>query len=140
MIGADSAIQKAIYDALTASPELMALVTGVYDRVPQLDERQLDPSAAFPFVVVGDDDLLDWDTDTEVGQTAECEVSVWSRYSGRTQAKAIQDEIYNVLNRATLNVQGFHFVDCLYTQSRSDLQPDGKTVQGVSLFTVTVQR
>ena len=136
-MSAGNAVQAAIYQALTASAPLMAIVTGVFDNVPQLDERE-NPDASFPFVVIGDDDLNEDDTDTSRGFLVEAEVHAWSRKRGRKEIKEIQGLVYEALHRQALNVAGYHFVDCFFDESQTLLDPDGKTRHGVSIFHITI--
>lgn len=138
-MSAENAVQAAIYAALTGSAPLMAAVTGVYDHVPQLDDRT-PPDGGFPFVVIGEDDVDEDDTDTSLGFHIEAEVHVWSRYRGRKEVKDIQGLIYDALHRQVLAVAGYAFVDCFFDQSRTILDPDGKTRHGVSIFRVTITR
>lgn len=136
-MSAESAVQAAIYAALTGSAPLMAAVKAVYDNVPQLDERELADSD-FPFVVIGEDDIEGDDTDTSLGFQIEAEIHVWSRYRGRKEAKDIQGLVYDALHRQTLTVAGFAFVDCVFEESRTVLDPDGKTRHGISIFRVMI--
>ncbi len=136
-MSAESAVQKAIYDKLTASVPLMAAVTAIFDNVPQLDERE-DADADFPFVTIGEDDFDEDDTDTTLGFQAEVGVHVWSRYRGRKEVKDIQGLIYDALHRQSLDVAPFTFVDCLHEESRTEVEPDGKTRHGISIYRVTI--
>ena len=136
-MSAENAVQAAIYWALTASAPLMAIVTGVYDNVPHLDDRE-DADADFPFVVIGEDDVDEDDTDTSRGFRIEVEIHAWSRYRGRREIKQIQGHVYDALHRQPLNVAGYHFVDCFFDESQTLLDPDGKTRHGVSIFRITI--
>ncbi len=136
-MGAEIAVQTAIYNALTASAPLMAAIVGVYDDVPQLDERD-PPDDEFPFVTIGEDDVNEDDTDTSLGFSILAEVHVWSRARGRTQCKEILGLIYDALHRQTLTVAGFTFVDSLFDESDSDRDADGRTYHGFSTFRITI--
>ena len=136
-MSAANAVQTAIYQALTASAPLMVLVKGIFDNVPQLDERE-DPDARFPFVVIGDDDVNEDDTDTSRGFLVEVEIHAWSRKRGRKEIKEIQGLVYEALHRQTLNVAGYHFVDCFFDESETKLDPDGKTRHGISIFRISI--
>ena len=136
-MSAELAVQAAIYQALTASAPLMAVVTGVYDNVPQLDERT-DPDGIFPYVMIGEDDVDEDDTDTSRGFRIEVEIHAWSRFRGRREVKEIQGHVYDALHRQPLSVDGYHFVDCFFDEAETRLDPDGKTRHGVSIFIIRI--
>jgi len=107
----------------------------IYDHVPQ----NVDEKAKFPFVVIGDDTAVDFDTDDSVGSEATITIHAWSRQRGRLEAKNIQREIYNALNRHELDVDGRHTVDCIYEYAESILEQDGITRHGVIRFRITTE-
>lgn len=135
-MGMETALQQAIYDTLSNDAGVMALATAVYDYVPQPDDAG-DP-AKFPYVVIGDDTLNAWDTDTTTGADATITVHTWSRFKGRKEVKAIQGAIYAALNRATLPTTGYSFVTCHLVNSDSFVDSDGITQHGVQTFRVLI--
>lgn len=128
------ALQQAIYDQLTGDSTLMALVTGVYDDVPQAADSGA--SSAFPYVTIGEDIHQDWSTDTSLGDDATITVHTWSRYRGRKQTKQIQGAIYDALTRVNLSVTGYTMVAIDYVDEQSFVDTDGLTRHGVSTFRV----
>jgi hypothetical protein len=125
-------IQGAIYSKLTASSAVMALVTGVYDDVPQAAKSEDD--GAFPFIVIGDDDYLSWDTDTEVGWQCDFRVHIWSRYRGKKELLDIANAVHNALNRTATSTTGYHVLDINHVSTDSFVEPDGKTRHGILQF------
>jgi hypothetical protein len=119
-----SAIQAAIFARLST------LSTPVFDHVPQ--------GTAFPYIVIGDDTSIPWDTDTSLGTETTCTIHVWSRERGRKQVKAIMDAVYASLNRASFAIAGGVLIECLYEFSESFMDPDGLTRHGVMRFRLTV--
>lgn len=109
----------------------------VYDDVPFLPEGMAREN--FPYVVIGDDTLIPFDNDTNVGVDATLTIHVWSKYRGRKEAKDIQGEIYTLLNRASLTITGFKVVDILFEFSETFVEQDGITRHGVQRFRITVQ-
>lgn len=130
----DSALQTAVYTALTANTPLMAAVTGIYDGAPQSGDSQ-DP-ALMPYVTFDDDDAGAWATDDWSGGEVIVNLSVWSRYQGRKEAKDILGLIRSALDRATLSVAGYNFVTCDYQSSGVILDADGETRHGLIAFRV----
>lgn len=75
MIGAQ--LQKAIYEALTASP---AIAGGrVYDNPPA--------SPTFPYLTIGDEQVLDAGNSCAEGWEAFPDIHVWSRPATRSKAE-----------------------------------------------------
>jgi len=130
-------IQKAIYDALSGNSALASAVVAVYDNVPQ----PADTGAAsdFPYVTIGEDVLVPWDTDDSTGVDGSITIHVWSRTKGRKEVKTIQGLIYDVLHRADLAVTGYAFVTLEFDSAQSMLDPDGQTQHGVQTFRLVME-
>jgi len=119
-------VQRAIYQALTADPTLMGMVTGVHDHVDQ--------GSAYPYVVIGEDSAIEWDTDTEQGAESLLTIHSWSREKGRMQTKEIQEAIYEILHRKELTINNAVFYSLFWEFSDSFVDPDGETRHGVMRF------
>lgn len=119
-------IQKAIDKALKADTALMAAVTGVFDEVPQ--------GTKYPYVVIGEDTALQWDTGSSVGSESTLTIHVWSRDAGRQECKEIMSLVYDVLHEAELSVDDAHAVFCYWEFGETLLDVDGKTRHGVMRF------
>lgn len=124
-----AAMQKGIYDALMADAPLAALMGGavrVFDVVP--------PDAVFPYVTIGDDQLLDRglvDCDPDLFEYF-ATIHVWSRPSnvGRIEAKNIAGRVREIL-KVPPAVTGFA-VKCSTTETTDHLRdPDGITAHSV---------
>lgn len=120
--------QRAIYEALTGSAPLMALITGVYDHVDQGTE--------YPYVVIGEDPATEWDTDTEQGAEQLVTIHSWSRERGRLETKQILEAIYETLHRQTLTINDAIFYSCFWESSDSFMDPDGETRHGIIRFRI----
>jgi hypothetical protein len=124
-------IQKAVYDTLKNSAVLLAKVTGVYDNVPQ--------ETKYPYVTIGDDTGIEYDTDDSTGIEATITVHIWSRKSGRKEIKKIMKIIYDVLHRTTLIISGYECIGCDWEFSETFLDPDGQTKHGVTRFRILAE-
>lgn len=131
------AIQDCIADTLKSDSPLMAMVQGVYDSVPQANDAGA--GALFPYVTIGEDTHVEWDTDTELGADVTITIHTWSRYRGRKEVKNIQGRIYEILHRANLSVSGYHLVGIDWLQSESFMDTDGLTRHGVQTFRITIE-
>lgn len=123
----ETALQTAVHNRLSGYPGM----PDVHDDV--------DPDAAFPYVVIGEDTHIPWDTDDSVGAESTVTLHVWSRYRGKKEAKDIQGLIYEALNRHELSVDGYHLVTLEFEYSDVILDADGLTRHGVSRFRSLVE-
>lgn len=120
-----SNIQQAIYT------ELATIGHPVYDHVPQV--------SAYPYIVIGDDTSIPFDTDASVGSESTLTIHVWSQYRGRLEVKDILEQIYDKLNRADIAVSGCHLVECVAEFQETYLESDGLTRHGVIRFRLIVE-
>lgn len=129
-------LQQAVYTRLTAQLSPIK----VYDSPP--DQPDGRPLADFPYVVLGADTLMPFDTDTSVGTNATLTLHVWSRYDGAKECKTILGQIYTALNRqaANLSASGYTFVDCLFEFGEVIEEVDGKTRHGVCRYRITMEK
>lgn len=125
-MSAELEIQKAIYSALDS-----ALSVPVYDDVPD--------NAAAPYVVIGADTLVAFDTDDGSGFEATLTIHSWSVYRGRKEIKELQGAIYDALHRAELSISGYNFLGCDSEFSESLLEADGVTRHGVQRFRILIR-
>lgn len=125
-MSAELEIQKAVFTRLNN-----VLSIPVYDNVPD--------NAQAPYVVVGDDTLVEFDSDGASGFEATVTIHSWSVYRGRTEVKNIMGLIYDALHRAELNVQGYNLLGCDCEFSETFLESDGVTRHGVQRFRILIR-
>jgi hypothetical protein len=121
-------LQRAVYERLTGFSALTALVTGVYDHVPQ--------TAALPYVVFGEPVTIPHDTDDTVGAEHDFVIHVWSDHRGQMETKEIQQQIYAALHRYNLQTSAGLVFNCECELQESFLDVDGLTRHGVQRFRV----
>jgi Protein of unknown function (DUF3168) len=133
-------VQQAIFEILTADPDIIERNVSVYDEVPQPDDSG--DIINFPYVVVGDDQSAAWDTDTELGADITATIHTWSRYRGKKETKELQGLVYAALNRAEskFDIAGYKVVLCDFLTSQSFLDTDGKTRHGVQTFRILIEK
>lgn len=125
-MSAELEIQKAVFARLNN-----VLSIPVYDNVPD--------NAQAPYVVIGDDTLVEFDSDGTSGFEATVTVHSWSVYRGRAEVKNIMGLIYDALHRAELNVQGYNLLGCDCEFSETFLESDGVTRHGVQRFRILIR-
>ena len=121
----ETALQQAVYTQLS-----VALSIPVFDDVPQ--------GELFDYVEIGEADQDEFDTDDTLGAESVIVIHSWSRYRGRKQVKEIQNDVYQSLQRAQLNVIGYHLITCDFVSSETFTESDGKTRQGAQTFNVII--
>lgn len=130
-------VQTAIYNQLTASAPLMAVVKAVYDDVPQAVSSG--DSSQFPYVSIGEDSHVATDTDLELMDQVSITIHTWSRFSGRSETKQIQGLVNSALDRANLSEAGYKFINISRVSSDSFLDSDGFTRHGVQTFNLLIE-
>ena len=116
-------LQKSIYTRLNNGASY-----SVFDDVPQ--------DQAKPYIVVGDDTLIEYDSDGNTGFECTITIHTWSDYQGMAQIKTMQGEIYNLLHRAEFSVIGYNLINCTFEFADSFLDSNGVTRHGVQRFRV----
>ncbi|HEY5836175.1 DUF3168 domain-containing protein [Streptomyces sp.] len=112
-------VQGALYERMKDSPDLMGLVTGVYDQVPE--------TAAYPYVVLGESTETPDNRLSGLGRQTTHTLHIWSRYEGYAQALQILAVVVALFDHQPLTVPGLHHVGTYYefSQTLTDPEPPG---------------
>jgi hypothetical protein len=124
----EQALQQAVYDTLSAHPGIPT----VYDDVPG--------DAPFPYVVIGEDTHVPFDTDDSLGSESTITLHTWSRYRGKKECKEIMALNYDALTRQALSLDGYDLITIEFEYSEVTLDPDGITRHGVQRFRAIVEQ
>jgi hypothetical protein len=114
--GASSALQTAVYQALTSAPALVGVA--VYDAVP--------PSPAGTFVLVGPDDVRDASDKSGRGAEHLLAISVVSDGTGFLAAKTIAGAISDLLTGANLTLTRGRLVSLLFLRASARRIDEGE--------------
>jgi hypothetical protein len=121
------ALQVAIFDALKADATLAGFIGArVYDSVPE--------GAAFPYVTVGDGQVVGDDNECADGSEVFFQCHAWSRATGYPEVKKIAAALRSALRSATLTLAGFDVGLVEFTQTQFLKDPDGLTSHAVVEF------
>ena len=120
-MGFDLALQTAIFSQLSGN-----ISCEVYDSPPKLP--------VYPYVIIGDDSFIPFDTDSTVGRDLIASIHIWDNYAGKKRIKQISGEIQALINRASFPVVGFHLINCVFDSSDYFLDADGKTYHSILTF------
>ena len=124
-------LQVAMFTALDG-----VLSAPVYDHVPQ--------KQPYPYVVIGEDNFVDWSDDTKNGMEATVNLHVWDRPEnnsgkrGKEVTKRIQSEIYSILQRSSFDIGTYGNVGMTFEYSDCFMDSDGITYHGVQRFRLYV--
>ncbi|MGO6737123.1 DUF3168 domain-containing protein [Rhizobium ruizarguesonis] len=133
-MGAQAELQKLLYDTLRATTAIMALVGGVYDRVPA------DPyNGKTAYISFGPSDVVDDSADCSVSGTHSFQVDVWSKAVGQVEAKNIVDLIYRTLHEAELVLSVNALAEIRVDFRRVFTDSDGLTTHGVASVTASIE-
>lgn len=125
------ALQNAMEAALRASPALAEAMGG---RV-RLYTLSAGDNAPFPYIVIGEDQIIDDETECAASSDAFTTVHVWSRVeddvsASRAQAKTIAGIVRTILN-APLPLAGFVTTEWRFETARHLTDPDQRTAHSV---------
>jgi hypothetical protein len=109
-------LQQAVYAKLTGHAPLTALVSGVYDEVPE--------NVAHPYVSIGSITETTDDAHNQRGLEANVVLHVWSKYRGFKEAAGILAALDGALDRQPLTVAGFRDVSIAHQQHTQLRDPD----------------
>lgn len=126
------AVQNAMEAALQSSTDLTTAMGLQSVRVYPLAPPD---RASFPYLTIGEDQVVADETECSAGSEVFTTVHVWSRtddsISGsRAQAKRIAAAVRVAINRS-LDIAGFDLVECEFRQTRHLTDPDRRTAHAV---------
>lgn len=123
------ALQGAISTLLKANAGVAAIVgTRVYDAVPT------NPVATFPYLTIGDDQVLPDIAQDYDGADVVMTIHGWSRGAGFPEVKGLGKAVNAALTDAALTITGFRIVEIIPEQIQYLRDPDGLTRHGVFVF------
>ena len=127
MIGPE--LQTAIYGALLAAN----ICDGrIYDQVPPEKDRAAGSGASFPYVTIGDEQVIDDGNTCGESWDVMADIHCWSRPASgsKVEVKTLRATIVAALN-TNLSLTGFVVVSAKLETARSLRDPDGKTEHDV---------
>lgn len=110
------AVQTALYERLTGDADLMALLTGVFDDVPE--------GTPEPYLVVGESIETPDNRHGNFGRQTVTTLHVWSRQRGFAEASAIADSVVRVLDHQPLSISGRRHIVTRFEFSQALRDPD----------------
>lgn len=112
-------ITRAVYQVLHGDAELKAMVTGVFDYVPE--------DVAFDYVVIGEATEIPDNAHGMYGWQTTLTLHIWTRYRGYATALGVLARVVALLDHQPLALAGFHHVVTRYewSQTLTDPAPPG---------------
>lgn len=109
-------VQMAVYGRLTGDEELMALITGVYDHVPE--------TVAFDYVTIGEATEIPDNRHGGFGRETVAALHVWTRHRGHGPGLRIAARVTTLLDHQALTVEGLHHVSTRFEFSQTLIDPE----------------
>lgn len=109
-------LQQAMYQRAVGDAALGALVSGVFDEVPE--------NQAMPYVSLGTLTSAEADAHNQLGEDIAVIWHVWSAYRGNKQAAQVLAALDALFHRKTLTVAGFTQVSVARDQALTVTDPD----------------
>ena len=119
-------LQAAVMATLTGNAPHMALVTGVFDAIPQ--------NTAYPYEAIGALQENWADAFTDGLRRGMLQLDTWSQFHGREEAQDIQASQIALLNRQPLTLATLHLVYLRLDYADVLEDPDGLTWHGVTRY------
>lgn len=125
-------IQKQVFSKLSTDAGLSAVLTGVFDFIPQ--------NQAFPFVRIGDQDISAFNTQSDNGFQSMMNIHVWHRPEkiGRAEILQIQSMIYELLHRTDFTLTNASVLSMMFDFSNIIVEPDAVTYHGIQRFKLLI--
>lgn len=124
-------LQAAIKTRLAAAPAVAALVVErIFDDIPE--------DAEFPYLVIGDAQVVGDDDDCADASILTVQIHTWSRDPGWPQTNEMLAAVRGAM-KADFTIAGFDVVDQTFEQTQRLRDPDGKTRHGVFEYRFLIQ-
>ncbi|TCK31297.1 uncharacterized protein DUF3168 [Ancylobacter aquaticus] len=122
------ALRRAIHAALATDAALTAaLGAGRIHDVPPA-------SPEFPYVTLGEAQVLDWSTATETGAEHRLALACWSRQGGHGEAHALAHLVQQALHDVPLALDGHRLVNLRASTAEIRREPGGRTYRALLRF------
>ncbi len=124
-------LQKEIFTKLSTDSTLTAMVSGVYENVPQ--------DSAFPYVAISDMQSADWSTKTTKGAQVIIRVDAFTRERGSKKLLEIMTRVSDLLHQCSLTLTGHTLINLRLLDNDMLKANDGLTYIGASRFRAVTQ-
>jgi len=124
-------LQKAIIAKLTDDPDLMELITGVFDFGAVPDDPDEKPD--FPYITIGNAQEFSKDGFSTPGYETTQQLDIWTNYGGFEQCYIIFNILQGLLNHQTLDLETLRNVYIEYSRSEPLYDPDDKTIRRLNV-------
>jgi hypothetical protein len=127
-------LQKLIFDTLKATPTIMALCGGVYDRVPATPY-----GTKTAYISFGPADMVDDGADCITSDLHTFQVDVWSKAVGQVEAKRLVDLVKTALHEQSLELTEAALAEIRVDFRRVFKDSDGLTTHGVASVSARIE-
>ncbi len=121
-------VQQAVYARLTGDAELAALISGVFDEVPEAKDK--------PYVAFAEITETAMDSHDRKGWEVLVTLNVWSAYRGFAQSAQVLGHLQRLLHRVDLEVDGWELISIARVADGVRRVADPNIRQGQARFRV----
>ncbi|UFS77221.1 DUF3168 domain-containing protein [Tardiphaga sp. 37S4] len=125
-------LQAAIVAVLKASGSSAG--ARVYDAVPPEQKRLTDTGAAWPYISLGNVQVINEKIECVQGAEVYVTIDAWSRAVGKVELKTLGKKIITALDDVDLSGSGLSVNSCLLEDVNYIPDPDGLTSHGIFTF------
>ena len=118
-------LQEAVYSKISGDATIMALITGVYDHVEQVEESN------YPYVTIDDPTSTPWRTHSRAGEELTITLHAWSQYNGKKEINDIITNLNRLFGDTDLTVSGYDVAKSWYDYAQVFRELDGLTFHGL---------
>lgn len=127
-------LQKLIFDTLKATPAIMLIANGVYDRVPATPY-----GTKTAYISFGPADMVDDGADCITSDLHTFQVDVWSKAVGQVEAKRLVDLVKTALHEQSLTLTENALAEIRVDFRRVFSDSDGLTTHGVASVSARIE-
>lgn len=109
-------VHAAVYTKLNTDATLKAMVTGIFDYVPE--------GTDYPYVVIGEATETPENSHDRFGRSQVITLHIWSNDRGFKKAQAIASRIHALLDHQALTVSGQNTISVRYEFSQTLIDPN----------------
>ena len=124
-------VQQALYSKLSGDGVLMAMITGVFDALPE--------QTSLPYVIIGDGVESKEDSLESSHSRCELAIHVWTGALGRKTVLNVMDRVYGLLHQGSLTLTGFELLLMRCREAFTELVEEGPHLHGVMQFEIVVR-
>lgn len=125
-------LQQAMYERAAADEALVAMVSGVFDEVPE--------TKVYPYVTLGEAIEQPDNTHSNYGAKTDVAFHIWSDYRGYLEGNTIGGRLVELFDHQPLEIEGHRVVTVRFKQTTPMRDPDPNLRHVIVRFQVITEQ